>query len=104
MFQAMTAVNEIELIVGYPIHHLSVAIFPVPCANAPHFAKELLIKRQGIRLATNVDAVADEIATCEIGVGQAPRNRLTAFLHNVFRWSLFRRLPLSGARPHVAPI
>jgi hypothetical protein len=81
MFEAVATVEEIEAIIWYTAHQLSVAIFPIPGLDACYLAEQFLIKDQRVWFATDVDSVTDEISTCEIGVRQTPRYGLAALFH-----------------------
>ena len=83
MFQAMAAMDEIEVIVGHITHELSVAVLPVPCSHAGDSTEKLLIESQGIRLTPDVDAIPDEVSPREIGVGEPPSDGFAAFLHMI---------------------
>ena len=83
MFQAMAAMDEIEVIVGHITHELSVAVFPVPSSHTVDSTEKFPIKSQGVRLTPDVDAVPDEVSPCEIGVGEPPSDGFAAFLHMI---------------------
>jgi hypothetical protein len=81
MFQAVTAVDKIELAIRHANQKLGIAVLDVPGTHILHPTKKLPVENKRIGLAADVESPSRKVARGEVHIGQAPRNGLAALFH-----------------------
>src|SRR6266542_1507310 len=81
MLETMAAVHEIERLVRNPGEKLRIAVLDVPGTNRNDPGEQFGVQSERIGLASDIDAVADEVAMPEVRIGESAWDGFAAFLN-----------------------